>query len=192
MNTANNQRFQETDRKIRQSMLTLLQTNSLDKITVGELCRMTGCNRSTFYAHFLDVYDLMDKIQLEIYQDMRAQFSSVAFQQADMIRPQLLTILLTPIRQNSMFYHAYLSSGRAVHAQLEQQLYQHFFRPYFEQLGFDFHNEADTRRAFYHFRFFYTGMISVIREWLAAGCPETPEQLTSIIWESIAPVPPQT
>lgn len=189
MNTANNQRFQETDRRIRGSMLQLLQTLPLEKITVGALCQMSGCNRSTFYAHFLDTYDLMDKIQLEIYRDLKEKFEGRTFLADRMVRADLLVGLLAHIADNRFFYRAYLASGRAELEQPKQMLYQQYFQPYFARLGFDLQNEWDSRQAGYYFRFFFDGMLSVIGAWLEEDCPESPEQLAGIIWKSIAPVP---
>ncbi len=189
MNISNNQRFRETDQKIRQCMLSLLQSKPIEKITVGELCRLSGCNRSTFYAHFLDVYDLLDKIQIQIYQDMKAHFESADVQKYEAISPQLLSIMLTHIQESKMFYRAYFSCGRAALDHPENRLYDYFIRPYFTKIGFDFNNDSDSRKAWYHFRFFFDGMISVIRQWLNAGCPESPQELSGIIWASIAPVP---
>lgn len=44
------------------AFLQLLQRKPIEKISVTELCQRAGVNRSTFYAHYLDVYDLMDRV----------------------------------------------------------------------------------------------------------------------------------
>lgn len=40
---------------------TLYGSKPLAKISVRELCQLAGYNRTTFYAHFLDIYDLLDQ-----------------------------------------------------------------------------------------------------------------------------------
>ena len=64
MNTANNSLRQDTDRRIRQVLLASLEQGK--EPTVGEICAGAGINRSTFYRHYLDVYDLMEKTETEI------------------------------------------------------------------------------------------------------------------------------
>ena len=64
MNTANNSLRQDTDRRIREVLLSSLEQGK--EPTVGELCAGAGVNRSTFYRHYLDVYDLMEKTETEI------------------------------------------------------------------------------------------------------------------------------
>ena len=64
MNTANNSLRQDTDRRIREVLLASLEQGK--EPTVGELCAGAGINRSTFYRHYLDVFDLMEKTETEI------------------------------------------------------------------------------------------------------------------------------
>ena len=61
MNTKNNQRFQETERKLEEAFLTLCQDQPPEKISVSMLCRTVDINRSTFYDHYLDIPDLITK-----------------------------------------------------------------------------------------------------------------------------------
>ena len=39
----------------------LLQTHKIKNITVSDLIKITGLNRSTFYANYIDIFDLADK-----------------------------------------------------------------------------------------------------------------------------------
>lgn len=39
----------------------LYEEKPIEKISVQQLCRTAGYNRSTFYNHFTDIYDLQDK-----------------------------------------------------------------------------------------------------------------------------------
>lgn len=44
----------------------LVQTKEINQISVTEICKKANINRSTFYANYLDVYDLADKITEQI------------------------------------------------------------------------------------------------------------------------------
>lgn len=63
-------RVRKTKKSLRDSLFVLLQEKSISQITVTELTRLADVNRSTFYLYYNDVYDMMDKIQTEIYQVM--------------------------------------------------------------------------------------------------------------------------
>ena len=63
MNKKSNLRYLETERKIQECLIELLNKKDNDEITVSEICKKVQINRSTFYAHYLDLYDLLDKLQ---------------------------------------------------------------------------------------------------------------------------------
>ena len=74
MNTKGNQRYQDTRKRIEAVVQDLLQTKKLQEITVSEVCRLAGIHRTTFYGHFLDIYDCMEKLIREMYTEMMEHF----------------------------------------------------------------------------------------------------------------------
>ena len=62
MNTKNNRRRRESIERIERAFIELLQHKELNDISVSEICKICGLNRSTFYANFVDLYDLADKM----------------------------------------------------------------------------------------------------------------------------------
>ncbi len=76
MNTKGNQRYQDTRKRIEAVVQDLLQTKKLQEITVSEVCRLAGIHRTTFYGHFLDIYDCMEKLIREMYTEMMEHFES--------------------------------------------------------------------------------------------------------------------
>ena len=63
-------RVRKTKKSLRDSLFALLREKNISQITVTELTKHADVNRSTFYLYYNDVYDMMDKIQTEIYQVM--------------------------------------------------------------------------------------------------------------------------
>ena len=51
-----------------ESLLALLRTKPIEKITVTEICKLAEINRGTFYAYFLDPADLLSKIEADLYE----------------------------------------------------------------------------------------------------------------------------
>ena len=67
----------ETDRRVRKtrallrrSLAELLCEKSIREITVKELVERADINRSTFYLHYSDVYDMMEKIENGLVDDI--------------------------------------------------------------------------------------------------------------------------
>ena len=57
-----NRSTRRTRAAIQASLLTLLREKSLDKITVQEIIDRANICRTTFYAHFADIYDLVKRM----------------------------------------------------------------------------------------------------------------------------------
>lgn len=55
MNTPNNKRKKESMERIEKVFIELLQTKALDKISVSDICKHAGLNRTTFYANYTDI-----------------------------------------------------------------------------------------------------------------------------------------
>ena len=49
--------------KIERTFIQLIQKKNIEEISVSMICEIAGLNRSTFYANYIDIYDLVDKIK---------------------------------------------------------------------------------------------------------------------------------
>ena len=74
MNTKNNKRRRASVEAIERSFIELLQTREIKEITVSDICKQTGLNSSTFYANFLDIYDLADKLRHQLEEAFASYF----------------------------------------------------------------------------------------------------------------------
>lgn len=54
-----------TKKRITDTLMKRLADEPIDRITVGEICGMAHVNRSTFYNHFTDIYDVRDRCEGE-------------------------------------------------------------------------------------------------------------------------------
>ena len=59
-------RITKTKKAIINSFLSLRAGKPLEKITVKELCEMAMINKSTFYSHYADIYELSDSLENEV------------------------------------------------------------------------------------------------------------------------------
>lgn len=166
MNTKNNRRKRESVQKIEKVFIEFLQTKELNQISVSDICKKANLNRSTFYANYVDIYELADTIRekleahvAELYKDEITQgFNSHNY-----------LILFRHIEQNQIFYRTYFKLGYDEKHKILKYDYdlarQHF----------------DDRFIDYHMEFFKSGLTKIIKLWLKNGCKETPEEMFEII-----------
>ena len=66
MNIPNNRRRKASRDRIETAFVRLLQDRELSQLSVTEICKAADVNRTTFYANYLDIYDLADAVQKAI------------------------------------------------------------------------------------------------------------------------------
>lgn len=166
MNTKNNKRQRASVAKIESVFVELLQTKTLNQITVSDICKRAGLNRSTFYANYLDVYDLADKIRKYLEEEIARLYQQ---EHIDQFNSNDYLKLFRHIKENQKFYKTYFKLGYDHQFQITQYDTQQAKR-YF-----------NNQYIAYHIEFFKSGLNAMIKRWLEAECPESPEQMAEIL-----------
>ncbi len=68
-------RVRYTKMRLREAFLACLREKPVGRITVKELCEMAEINRATFYTHYQDPFDLLEKLEEETLEELRATIS---------------------------------------------------------------------------------------------------------------------
>lgn len=64
----------ETEKRIETSLLQLMKEQTFETISIRQLIDLAEVNRSTFYRHYLDKYDLLEKIENRLLDDLQAYY----------------------------------------------------------------------------------------------------------------------
>lgn len=59
-------RVEKTKQGIINAFIELRSRKEIERITIKELCERAQINKSTFYSHYHDIYDLTDRLETEI------------------------------------------------------------------------------------------------------------------------------
>ena len=62
-----NRSVRNTRKKLRDGLLSLMETKPINEISVKELTELVDVNRGTFYFHYTDIYDMLKKIEEEFF-----------------------------------------------------------------------------------------------------------------------------
>lgn len=63
-------RVRKTEAQLVKGLTKLMKTKSIKEITVKELADEVDINRSTFYLHYKDIYDMVEKIENSLTQNL--------------------------------------------------------------------------------------------------------------------------
>lgn len=168
MNTPNNKRKKESQEKIIKVFINLIQTREINEISVSEICKLAKVNRSTFYANYIDIYDLVDKVKDVIIEDMYTAYKEERVQS---IHSYDFLKLFKHIKDNQLFYKTYFKLNlnldpREVNNNVDN-----------DSLVF----YPDTKYLDYHIEFFKAGLNAIIKKWLDNECKESPEEINEIL-----------
>lgn len=165
MNVKNNKRRKESRDRIERAFIELLQTRDIDKISVSELIKMTQLNRSTFYANYVDIFDLADKTR----EKLEREFSNL-FADYDYFNERSgAEKMFTHIKENQMFYKTYFKLCYD-----DKHLISVYDAKRAEQ-------EKISGNMKYHIEFFRNGLNAIIKLWLAGGCQEPPAEMAQVL-----------
>lgn len=72
MEQKENQRIAVTKRMLKEGLIQLMETKPMQKISVSELCRVSGINRVTFYNHYTSPAEVLTEIGDELVEELLA------------------------------------------------------------------------------------------------------------------------
>lgn len=110
MNMKNNKRKRESMQKIEQVLVEFLQTKELNQISVSDICKKAGLNRSTFYANYIDIYiyDLADTIRKKLEDEVSELYKDEI---TEGFNSNNYLVLFQHIKDNPIFYQTYFKLG---------------------------------------------------------------------------------
>jgi AcrR family transcriptional regulator len=103
MNTKNNKRRRESQERIERALIELLQTHEVRDITVASLIQAAGLNRSTFYANYLDIFDLADQTRAKLEREFSNLFADYDYftERSGALK------MFRHMKENQLFYKTY-------------------------------------------------------------------------------------
>ncbi|MDZ4992520.1 TetR family transcriptional regulator [Clostridium perfringens] len=184
MNKKNNKRFQENERKIQEVFIKLLDTHDINHITVREICEKAKINRSTFYAHYKDVYDLLDKLEKSMNQKLISQYDSTELDEILFKKEKFFIPFLEFISKNRTFYKTCLKKRNNFPIEEGfEPLWNRVVKPNCLKIGIISEDEM-----MYYFVYFQAGITMILRRWVANGCKESPQQISNYILNCLSKI----
>lgn len=180
MNKKNNRQFQNSDVRMKQAMLELMNTTAFEKITVRLICEKAEVNRSTFYAHYTDIYDMIGQMETNLQKKLMEDYPV-----SEKVIPLSLESFITFlefIRKHRDFYQVALKARREFPLkQGFEPLWEQVIRPLCLKEGI-----TDESEMMFYFVGFQAGFTMILKRWVEQGCVESVEKIAQII-QNITP-----
>ena len=176
MNKKLDRRKKYTRQVLTDSFITLLKTKSIAAITVKEICEQADINRSTFYAHYKDQFDLLEQIEIEIITDLKTYLNQYNFEQEQEALQMTEKLLEYVVSKYDMFQT--LLNENTDHS-FERRVMD-VVRSFLAQTQFRY-NEVDADISEYAITYTISGSIYVIKQWVANNMDQSPKRIAELI-----------
>ena len=172
-----NSKYFQTAEDFDQALLALLAKKDFEYITVKELCKKTGVNRSTFYLHYQNMNDVLDETLSLLSHRFFSSFEKTDKPQELVLTTQKYLIpYLNFVKENKTAFQLSFEKPEVFHPVKKfNEMNREIFLPIMEKVN------APEERKPYLFEFYFKGVLSIIGLWVKRGCKEEIEIISSLI-----------
>ncbi len=171
-------RTRVTKMLIRKAFTDLLRQKPIQSISIKELCTHAGINRGTFYAHYTDIYDLLDKMESDMMKDfLEALKPLLDLDEKDLTPLKITTSIFQCLKDNADLCTVTLGpfgdkefAARLINIGREKcvETYMRFFAG------------ATPKQIEYYYAFVSSGCIGLLEKWLSEGMAASAEEMASM------------
>ncbi len=159
-------RIKRTKMLLQNALVDLMLEKAVGKISVKELTQKADVNRSTFYLHYLDIYDMLEQMETEFVETIQGFFHDF-FTPLPTSMPLTLFVNISEWLEQDKEYYVKLLRGSAsgyIFEELESRIRDEFLTLLY--LIFLDEESLDLRTRV---NFTVSGTVGVLRMWVMEG-----------------------
>lgn len=168
-------RVKYTKMVLKNALVELLSENSIAKITVKAICEKADVNRSTFYTHYTDQYDLLQNLKDELFDSINAYITSHNFRAKDEDLYLITYNVMLYIKDNQKI--CTLLFGGNGDIKFQKRVFSILESPFYN--GFNI--VLGERKTEYVFSYVISGSLGLIQNWFKNNLEESPEEIAMLI-----------
>ena len=187
--------YAEKNRKTKQliqtSFIHILEEKPFDAITVGDITKTAQINRGTFYLHYQDKFDLLDRIEQQLFEDLgnhidelQSRYSAThTFEKG---QEQLAAALFSSIKMHAPLLRIFLSNhGRTGFHLRFRDAFSEKVRVNLEK-NESFHASNLKVPMDYFLSFITSAFLGLIEQWVQNDLDKTPQEMTELYIDIIS------
>ncbi|MBW3111502.1 TetR family transcriptional regulator C-terminal domain-containing protein [Bacillus sp. MCCB 382] len=176
MSTKMDRRKKYTRMVLKESLLKLLKKQSISSITIKDICETADINRSTYYAHYANQYELLEEIEEEFIADLTETLGQYNFSKEEEAL-QMTEKLFEYLAEKRDICETLLSENTDMYFLKKGMVITHEF--IFKNWRTD--DRIDQETYDYINMFMVSGSIHVIKNWLENGMDKSPGEMAGIL-----------
>lgn len=185
-------KFYNTAVKMNNALFALLEKKSFQDITITNICEKADVNRSTFYAHYDNMYDLLEESKKNLFSEFFSTYKDIltikdieglSIEESNFVTARYIIPYLTFIQEHKTFFQVYMDNLKIFAPdEMLQFMLTTTFIPVLKK-----HGIADETLSFYLAKYYLTGITAIIQGWLERNCEDDIHFISEIIIMCIRP-----
>lgn len=176
-NKKDDRRVKYTKMILKDTFIDLLENKDLSKISVKEICEQADINRTTFYNHYNDPYDLMTQLENELLENIEAYLAQYAECEANVTLLEIVEKIFDYIMENAKLCKMLLGDKGNLNFQKRIMMIVY---------DKDVNNLSDKKHLpkeelDYIYSYMITGSIGVIQKWLDDNMKSSSHSMARIL-----------
>ncbi len=186
----NESKYHNSSIKMNNALINLLDNKDFEDITVKEICQTASVNRSTFYLHYENTYDLLKETIENLYKDFFSRYdSNLSMDRINnksnddlfLITPKYLKPYLSFVYDNKKIFKLMYFKNEVFNGRNMYEIWlDKIFKPILSK--FNVKNEEEQS---YIMLFHLQGLIGLIMEWVKNDCKMPIDDLINVIQKCI-------
>lgn len=170
-------RVRRTRKQLRECLVTLLKQKKVQDITVRELTELADLNRGTFYLHYKDVFDLLEKTESELLDDFNQLVMKHDAEDLKKHPYGIFVEIYTLAYDNADLVEILLGENGDLNFlnRLKQLIRDKCLHDWMEVVRTESTAVFDA-----YFAFIVSGCLGLVQHWLKTGLKETPVQMARL------------
>lgn len=170
-------RIKITKLLLKESLIDLLYEKDINKITIKEVCEKADLNRSTFYAHYSDIYALLNSIKEEYMENILNEVPEMKLEYSD--SSIVINNILNYILENKKL--SQLLIGEKGEVAFQKRLMGIVYEDLQDMLvGIQGMNEVKSK---FISSYIITGSIGVLQDWIQNDFKQPMEVVSEVVGE---------
>ncbi len=168
-----NQRVRLTKKMLADSLLYWMQQKPIEHITIKEICEHAELNRSTFYLHYTDQYDLLTAVENTVISDTMECFASVS---PDASTRQFIMTFLSHVQTNRVLFQTTLCQPN------RESFRKRFINESLVYLREGIGLTSGSQEEQYALTFLLRGSLAMIQQWIESDFSMPMNTLANLIY----------
>jgi len=155
-------RVKYTKMVLKESFIKLLEKKDISQTSIKEICEDADINRVTFYAHYNDQYDLLKKIENEMFDNINTHLSDFDQKNNNMSAVLLAEKIFEYLKENARLCKLLLNEHGDF--SFQKRVMMLVYDKIITELTDN--NKITKEDAEYVYSFTITGCVGIVQKWL--------------------------